>query len=611
MRFIIAFALLFMAPAPTMAQEAATYHQKTHEAQPEHGIAMHGEVKYGPDFQHLEYVNPDAPKGGTYHSHVIGSFDSLNPFIVKGSPAAGFTYLGQNLIYEPLMTQTYDEPFSQYGIIAETIEIPEDNSWVAFNIRQEARWHDGRPITARDVKWTFHTLMEHGSPFFKAYYADVEEVIVETPQKIVFTFTHEGNAELPMILSQIPVLPKHYWTEEGRDISATTLEPPLGSGPYKIGSLSPGKSIEWVRVKDWWGKDLPINRGRFNFDRIVYDYYRDANVALEAFFAGEYDSRQENIAKLWATAYDTAPVKDGRVIKENIPHNQPTGMQGFLYNIRRPVFQDRTVREALDYAFDFEWSNEKFAYGEYTRTDSYFENSDLASKKGPPSGRVLEILEPFRPRLSAEVFEDNYEPPETDASGNNRQNLRQAVQILEKAGWKTGPDGVRQKDGVKLEFEIVDSNPQFERWVMPFIQNLEKIGVHANFRVVDAAQYQNRVNDFDFDMTIGVIPQSSSPGNEQRDFWASDKADLQGSRNYIGIRDAVIDELVELVITAPSREELVYRTRALDRVLLAEHYVIPQWHINHWRLAWWNKLQKPSTLSPMSPAITETWWIEE
>jgi microcin C transport system substrate-binding protein len=366
-----------------------------------------------------------------------------------------------------------------------------------------------------------------------------------------------------------------------------------------------------VRVRDWWGKDLPINRGRFNYDRIVYDYYRDANVALEAFFAGEYDARQENIAKLWATAYDTAPVKDGRVIKATIPHERPTGMQGFLYNVRRPVFQDRDVRRALDYAFDFEWSNDTFAYGEYTRTDSYFENSELAARQGAPAGKVLEILENYRGKLPEEVFTGRYQPPETDGSGKNRANLRKAISILEEAGWKAGEGGIRQKGGVKLHFEIIDSNPQFERWVMPFIQNLEKIGVKANFRVVDSAQYQNLINGFEFDMTIGVVPQSSSPGNEQRDFWHSEKADIPGSRNYIGIKNEVVDELVEEIITARSREELVNYCRALDRVLLAGHYAIPQWHIDHWRLAWWNKLQRPENLSDITPAITETWWVEE
>lgn len=605
MRLLILFAAMLFAPALSSAQESA------YKAQPRYGIAMHGELKYGPDFEHLDYVNPNAPKGGTYRSHAIGTFDSLNPFIVKGTPAAGLTYLGGNLLYEPLMEQTWDEPFSQYGVIAETIEVPDDNTWVAFNLRPEARWHDGAPLTAEDVKWTFQTLMEHGLPFYKAYYGDVDQVLTEGENRIVFTFNHGDNKELPLILSQLPVLPKHYWTAEGRDITRTTLEPPPGSGPYKIAGVSPGRSVTYERIENWWGADLPINRGKFNYDRVVYEYYRDANVALEAFFAGEYDAREENTAKLWATAYDAPPVRDGRITKATIPHDRPAGMQGFLYNIRRPVFEDQAVRKALDYAFDFEWSNKQFAYGEYTRSNSYFENSELASEDGPPTGRVLEILEPFRDRLPASVFEGRYQPPETDGSGNYRANLRTAAQILNDAGWKMGTDGVREKDGVKLQFEILDSNPQFERWVLPFVQNLERIGVKANFRVVDSAQYVNRINDFDFDMTIGTIPQSSSPGNEQRDFWASGKADTPGSRNMIGVKNPVIDELVEMVIVAPTRDELVARTRALDRVLLAYNYVIPQWHIDHWRIAWWNKLKKPEELSGLTPGISTTWWVEE
>ncbi|NCC22936.1 MAG: ABC transporter substrate-binding protein [Alphaproteobacteria bacterium] len=605
MRLLILFAAMLFAPALSSAQESA------YKAQPRYGIAMHGELKYGPDFEHLDYVNPNAPKGGTYRSHAIGTFDSLNPFIVKGTPAAGLTYLGGNLLYEPLMEQTWDEPFSQYGVIAETIEVPDDNTWVAFNLRPEARWHDGAPLTAEDVKWTFQTLMEHGLPFYKAYYGDVDQVLTEGENRIVFTFNHGDNKELPLILSQLPVLPKHYWAAEGRDITRTTLEPPPGSGPYKIAGVSPGRSVTYERIENWWGADLPINRGKFNYDRVVYEYYRDANVALEAFFAGEYDAREENTAKLWATAYDAPPVRDGRITKATIPHDRPAGMQGFLYNIRRPVFEDQAVRRALDYAFDFEWSNKQFAYGEYTRSNSYFENSELASEDGPPTGRVLEILEPFRDRLPASVFEGRYQPPETDGSGNYRANLRTAAQILNDAGWKMGTDGVREKDGVKLQFEILDSNPQFERWVLPFVQNLERIGVKANFRVVDSAQYVNRINDFDFDMTIGTIPQSSSPGNEQRDFWASGKADTPGSRNMIGVKNPVIDELVEMVIVAPTRDELVARTRALDRVLLAYNYVIPQWHIDHWRIAWWNKLKKPEELSGLTPGISTTWWVEE
>lgn len=603
MRHIIPTLLLFLVPLAAIAQETA----------PQPSIAMHGVPKYGPGFTHLDYVNPDAPKGGTLKAHSIGTFDSLNPFIVKGTPAAGASFIGQSLLYDSLMEQSLDEPFSMYGLLAESIEHPEDNSWVAFTLRPEARWADGQPVTAEDVVWTFNTLMEKGSPFFKAYYGDVTKAETTSDRRIKFTFAHNDNAELPLILAQLTILPKHYWTAEGHDFGSTSLDAPLGSGPYKIGKIDAGRSIEYVRNPDYWGKDLPINRGRFNFDKIAIDYYKDGNVALEAFFAGEYDYRLENTAKLWATGYDAAPVRDGRIIKEEIPHQRPQGMQAFLYNMRRPMFQDPKVREALAYAFDFEWSNKQFAYGEYERTDSFFENSELAALEAPPKGRVLEILEQYRSRIPDSVFTQRYVPPKTDGSGNLRANLHTAMRLLDESGYKLGPDGIRvnEQTGQRLSFEIVDANPMFERWVLPFIANLKKIGVEASFRTLDPAQYQNRINDFDYDMTIGSIAQSDSPGNEQRDFWSSAKADIPGSRNYIGIKDPVVDELIEQIIRAGSREDLVAYCRALDRVLLAGYYVIPQWHVGHWRLAYWNRLARPETLSPLDPQVTDTWWVGE
>lgn len=599
-RFSVFIALLFFT-LPAAAQEPAV------SIRPQPAIAMHGDVKYPPEFKHFDYVNPDAPKGGSLRLHAIGTFDSLNPFIVKGAPAAGLTFLGTGLIYESLMDQSNDEPFSMYGLLAESVELPEDRSWVAFNLRPEAKWADGKPVTADDVVWTFNTMLEKGSPFFKAYYGDVSKVEATSERRVKFTFSHTENAELPLIISQMSVLPKHFWEGAGRDFGSTTLEPPLGSGPYKTGAIEPGRRIEYVRDPNWWGKDLPINKGRYNFDRISYEYYRDSDVALEAFLAGEYDVREENTAKLWASAYDAPAVKDGRITKAEVPHQRPQGLQGFLYNIRRPVFADRAVRDALAYAFDFEWSNKQFAFGSYKRTRSYFSNSDLESR-GLPEGKELEVLEKFRGRIPDDVFTAEYDPPATDGSGNARANLKKAADLLDAAGYKLGPDGVRAKDNVRLEFEIIDSNPAFERWVLPFVKNLAKIGVKASFRVVDAAQYQNRMNEFDYDMTTGSFGQSESPGNEQRDYWGSAKADAPGSRNYIGIKDPVVDEIVEMIIKAPSREDLVARVHALDRVLQWGCYVIPQWHINYWRLAWWNRLQKPEQLSPITPGITDTWW---
>lgn len=600
--FAIVFTLALILALPAQAEDAKAVY----------GVAMHGQPKYGEDFAHFDYVNPDAPKGGTLRMSQLHTFDNLNPFIIKGTPVAGVNFLGQSLLYDSLMDQSLDEPFSMYGLIAESIEMAPDNSSVAFNLRKDARWHDGKPITSEDVVWTFNTLLEHGMPFFKAYYGDVVEVKAPTPQRVEFVFKHKDNAELPLILSQMSILPKHFWTANDRDFTRTTLEPSLGSGPYKIAEIQPGRRIVYERVQDWWGEDLPLNRGRFNFDKIVYDYYRDDNVALEAFFAGEFDVREERTAKTWATSYDVPPVKDGRITKALIHNESPQGMQGFIYNIRRPVFQDIAVRKALDYAFDFEWSNKQFAYDSYTRTDSYFENSDLASHAGVPEGRVKEILESYKDQLPPEVFTTRYTPPVTDGLGNNRGNLRQAIKILNDAGYKLGEDGIRvhEKTGVRLEFEILDNSPVFERWVLPMIQNLERIGVKAHFRHVDTSQYQNRLTDFDFDMTIMSMRQSSSPGNEQRDYWASAKADMPGSRNYIGIKNPVIDDLIERIIQAPNREELVALTRALDRVLLAGHYVIPQWHMPAWRVAYWNKFGRPDIVPHYTVGITETWWVK-
>jgi microcin C transport system substrate-binding protein len=576
-------------------------------------IAMHGTAKYETGFSHFGYTNPDAPKGGTLRNAVVGTFDSLNPFIIKGSPAKGMQFLGQSMVYDSLMEQSYDEPFTMYGLLAEYIIYDENNDWVAFDLNPNAKWADGKPVTPEDVIWTFNTLMEKGAPFFKAYYGDVDRVVKSGDRRVEFFFKNSDNAELKLILSQISILPKHFWEKEENDFDASSLKFPLGSGPYEVEKVDSGRSITYKRRDDYWGKDLGVNKGKFNFDRIKYDYYKDDNVALEALFSNGYDYRIENTAKLWNTAYDATPVKDGRIIKAEIPHERPQGMQGFIYNLRKPVFADKKVRKALSYAFDFEWSNKQFAFGGYKRTDSYFENSELAAQNGAPTGRVLEILEKYKDKLPTDVFNSRYQPPKTDGSGNPRRNLRQAMTLLDEAGYKLGEDGIRvnEKTGQRLKFEIIDSNPAFERWVLPFIKNLKKIGVESSFRVLDPAQYQNRMNDFDFDMTILSIGQSSSPGNEQRDFWASNKADIQGSRNYMGIKSPVIDDLIEKIITAPDREELVALTRALDRVLLAEHYVIPQWHIDHWRIAYWNKLARPETLSGLTPSISDTWWVNQ
>ena len=590
----------FLALTPAYAQDTEA------ELPFKHASAIHGEAKYGPDATHFDYVNPNAPKGGTLHQHQLGTFDSLNSYIIKGVPATG-----TGLVYESLMEQSLDEPFSMYGLLAEGIRYPEDRSWVEFKLRPEAKWQDGKSVTPADVKWSFETLITDGKPFFKAYYGDVDHVDITGDDTVRFNFKVANNRELPLIIGQMPIFPKHYWEAEENDFTSTSLTPFIGSGPYKFGTINAGRSIEYVRDPNWWGYEVALNKGRYNFDHIVYEYYRDSNIALEAFLGGKYDVRLENTAKLWATAYDTPAIHDGRITREMIPNNLPQGMQGFIYNIRRPIFQDKKVRQALAYAFDFEWSNKQFAYGAYKRSRSFFSNTEMAAT-GLPEGPELEILSAHKDKLPAEVFTTEYNPPKSDGSGRNRQNLAKAQELLDEAGYKLGEDGVRvNEDGVRLEFEFMDNNPAFERWVIPFIQNLEKIGVKASFRVVDPAQYQKRMTDYDFDMTTIVFAQSSSPGNEQREYWSSDRANMPGARNYIGITDPVVDVLIEDIIQAQTREDLVIHTKALDRVLQHGYYLIPNWHLPAWRVAYWNHIERPATVPDYDLAITSTWWAKQ
>lgn len=568
-----------------------------------YGIAMHGAPKYNDDFTHFEYVNADAPKGGSYSKATIGTYDSLNGFITKGVPATGL-----GLIYQSLMIPSADEAFSKYGDIAKSITVADDKLSTTFEIHENAIWHDGTPITAADVIWTFNTLIEKGAPHYKSYYADVENVTGED-KYVTFHFKTADNKELPLTVAGLTILPKHYW--DGRNFDKTTLEPPLGSGSYKIGAIDSGKSITYNRVTDWWAADLPVNKGRYNFDKITIEYYRDATVALEALFANEYDFRQEYTAKTWATGYDNDLVNSGKIIKDKILNQTPAGMQAFIMNNRRGVFQDREVRRALQLAFDYEWSNKQFAYGAYTRTDSYFENSELASTD-LPTGRELEILNEFKDQLPPELFTTPYTNPTTDGSGNNRQQLRIGMKILDDAGYKLGADKIRvhEKTGQRLSFEIMHRQPEFERWVLPMIRNLKRMGVEATFRVVDTPQFVDRMTNFDFDMTVGGAGQSLSPGNEQMEYWHSSRADLPGSRNHMGIKSPVVDKLVEMVVNAPNRKELVNRARALDRVLLWGYHSISQWHLNAWRVAHWDKFGKPDVQAPYALGSMDTWWVK-
>jgi microcin C transport system substrate-binding protein len=588
---ILAIALLLAAPIAAGAETV----------RPVHGLAMHGAPKYGPGFTHFDYVNPDAPKGGEIRMAAIGGWDSLNPFIVKGDPPAG-----ADLPFETLMVGSADEPFSEYGLIAETVEVPADRSWVIFNLRARARWHDGRPITADDVVFSFEALKAKGHPRYRFYYAAVDKVEKLGERRVRFSFKPGDNRELPLILGQLPILPRHYW--QGRDLGATTLEPPLGSGPYRVGGFEVQRTITYERVKDYWGADLAVRRGEYNFDRIRYDTYRDTTVALEAFKAGEYDWRLESEAKKWATAYDDwAALKDGRGRTQSFANQRPAGMQAYAFNLRRPLFTDPRVRRAIGLAFDFEWTNKTLFYGQYKRTGSFFANSELAST-GLPSAAELKVLEPLRAQVPPEVFTTPYQPPATDGDGNIRPNLRAAMKLLEDAGWSV-VDGKLQKDGRPFAFEILLVQPVWERITLPFARNLARLGIQAEVRTVDTAQYKNRLDHFDFDMVVHVWGQSQSPGNEQLGFWGSESADAPGGQNLAGIKNPAVDSLAEAVIAAPDREALVARTRALDRVLLWNHYVVPQWHLGLDRIAWWDKFGMPDVV-PAGGVQPMTWWVK-
>ena len=568
----------------------------------QHALTLYGEpAKYTASFKHFDFVNPDAPKGGELRQSGFGGFDSLNPFINKGVAADDI-----GLIYDTLTRHSLDEPFTEYGLLAEKIEVAPDHSWVRFYLRPQARFHDGQAVTAADVVFTFDALMKDGAPQYKAYYADVAKATAEDAQRVRFDFKRSNNRELPLILGQLPVLPKHWWSN--REFNKGNLEIPLGSGPYKVADVAAGRSIRYERVKDYWGNELAVNRGFYNFDSILIDYYRDTTVALEALKAGQFDYWLEVSAKNWASAYDVPAVKDGRLHKEEIANHNPTGMQGFVFNIRRPLFQDLRVREALGLLFDFEWTNKQLFNGAYTRTRSYFENSELAAS-GLPGSDDLNILEPLRAQLDPKVFNSAFEVPRSDASGIIREQQRRAYQLLQEAGWKIVDDKMVDADGKPVSLEFLLAQTDFERVLLPYKRNLADLGIELVIRRVDVSQYINRLRSRDFDMIVGGFGQSSSPGNEQREYWHSASADNPGSRNFIGLKDPTVDSLVEGLINADSRQSLVAHTRALDRVLLAGHYVIPNWHIKTWRVAYWDRLQHPE-VTPLYDVGLMTWWAK-
>lgn len=591
------------------SQSAALADSKTDEARKQHhGLSLiTPEPKLPPDFPHFPYANPDAPTGGTVNLAGIGTFDNLNPITFKGNAAQGL-----GLVFEPLMTNSLDEASAEYGLIAEWVSYPEDYSSATFKLRDGARWHDGKPITPEDVVFSLKALKEN-NPFYNAYYANVTRVEKTGPRKVTFTFDTTGNRELPLIVGQMIVLPKHYWTgADKRNPAETTLTPPLGSGPYRVASVDAGRNVTYERVEDYWAKDLPARKGHYNFDEIQFDYFRDRTVAFQAFKAGKLDFYVENSAKNWARGYDFPALNRGDVIKRAVELDTPQPMQAFVFNIRRDKFSDARVRRAFNYAFDFEWTNKTLFYGQYERTDSYFENTELAWR-GLPTGREEEILKTLRAQhpehVPEEVLTEEYFNPEGGGRRAMRDNLRTALKLLSDAGWETSQGQlVNARTGERFTVEFLLQSPAMERVVLPFAKKLRQIGMDVSVRVVDTAQYQERTNTFDFDIIVDSFPQSNSPGNEQRDFWGTQAARIEGSRNTIGIKNPAVDKLIDRIIFAKDRAELVAVTRALDRVLLWNHYVVPQWFSPAVRIAYWDKLAHPKPLPSRAIGLTEVWW---
>lgn len=573
-----------------------------------HAVSLLGEPRLPADYQHFEWVNPDAPKGGALRLSAIGTFDSLNPFTVRGQPASG---LGN--VFDTLLFSSPDEPSAEYGLIAAWISYPDDFSSVTFGLRPEARFHDGKPITPDDVIFSMEK-MKASDPRMAFYYKNVVKAEKTGEHEVTFTFDTKGNRELPLIVGQLSVVPKHYWEgkdEKGepRDLAKTTLEPPLGSGPYKIKSVDAGRRIVYERVPDWWAKDLPVARGLYNFDEISYIYFKDRTPAFEAFKSGTIDFWAESTASAWATQYEFPAVRSGQVKKEALAHKRVAPMQAFAFNIRRKPFDDIRVRKAFALAFNFEALNRSIFYGQYVRAQSFFGNSELAAT-GLPEGRELEILNEVRADLPPEVFTTPWKSPVNETDADFRTNMREATRLLDEAGFKVERGQRRNAAGEELKAEILLVQPEFERVVLPYVENLKKLGINATVRIVDSSQYKRREDSRDFDIIVDGFGQSHSPGNEQRDFWGSEAADREGSRNTIGIKNAAIDKLVDKVVFAKDRTDLVAATRALDRALLWNFYVVPQWHYPYDRVATWDIFGRPEVLPSQNPAYVSAWWID-
>jgi microcin C transport system substrate-binding protein len=584
------------------------------ERQWQHGLSLFGELKYPEGFKHFDYVNPKAPKGGTVRMVAFGTFDNFNEVVagLKGSIA-----MGAGMLSDTLLVSALDEVSTEYGLIAESVSHPPDFASATFRLRAEARFHDGKPITVEDVIFSMEAYKKH-SPTMAAYYRHVVKVEKTGDRDVTFVFDAPGNREMPVILGQLNVLPKHWWegtdaNGKKRDIGATTLEPPLGNGAYRIKEFVAGRTVVYERVKDYWGKDLPVNIGRDNFDEMRFEYFRDSTVALEAFKADVVDWRSENSAKNWATAYDFPAVKEKRVLLEEFPIRSRGIMQAFTFNTRREKFKDARLRRAFNFAYDFEEMNKQIFFGQYKRISSYFDGTELASS-GLPQGQELEILEKVRDKVPAEVFTTAYTNPVGGNPENVRANLREATRLLREAGYEVRNQKlVNSQTGEGLSVEILTEDPNAERFILFYKPSLERLGITVTVRTVDDPQYENRLRNWDFDLIVASWPESLSPGNEQRDFWGSPAADTPGSRNYVGIKNPAVDALIERVIFAKDRDELIAATRALDRVLLWNHYVVPQFTHDKQRSARWDRFGRPDPLPKYAAAAFPTvwWWDAE
>ncbi|MFN3659237.1 MAG: extracellular solute-binding protein [Pseudolabrys sp.] len=599
--------------APAVGTVASTGPATAQAQNWRHGLSLFGDLKYAPGFKHFDYVNPNAPQGGVVRQVAFGTFDNFNSVIagVKGNLA-----YGTDLFTESLMTSALDEVSAEYGLLAEAVSYPEDYASVTYRLRANARWHDGKPVTPEDVIFSFEVFKKN-SPQLGAYYRHVTKAEKSGEREITFTFDGPGNRELPQIVGQLPVLPKHWWegTDKAgrkRDVTQTTLEPPLGSGKYRIKDFAPGRTIVYEKFADYWGKDLNVNVGTHNFEQIRYEYFRDSTVALEAFKGDQIDWRTENSAKNWATAYDFPAVREKKVVLEEFPIRNFGVMQAFAFNIRRSKFQDPRVRRAFNFAFDFEEMNRQIFFGQYTRVNSYFEGTELAAT-GVPGGLELQLLEAVRDKVPAELFSKPYANPVGGNQQNVRNNLRQALALLREAGWEIRDTKlVNAKTGEAMTVELLVEQPAFERVMLFYKPSLERLGIAVSVRTIDSSQYENRLRQWDFDIITASWGQSLSPGNEQRGFWGSQAADIPGSRNLVGIKNPAVDALIERVIFAKSREELVAATKALDRVLLWNDYVVPQWTYGKQRSARWDRFGHPQNMPKYGMAAFPTiWWWDK